>query len=120
MQYKCDVCGKGIKRGLNVSHAKNRTHKVWKPNLKTVRVAFNGSTRKLRLCVKCLRRVKKETYKKTTPFIAADTLAMPQENQIQEKLQVKEEKVSKPKRAKKTTAKATKEKKLTKKSASVE
>ncbi len=120
MQYKCDICGKGIMRGLNVSHAKNRIHKVWKPNLKIVRVAFNGRARKLRLCIKCLRRVKKDTYKKTIPFVAADKIAMTQENQIQENLQIKEEKVIKPKTTKKTTAKTAKEKKLTKKSVSVE
>ena len=56
----CEKCGKGVLRGHNVSHAKNRTKKIWKPNLKTVKIKTGGVTRKMTLCVKCLRRVKKE------------------------------------------------------------
>lgn len=65
---KCAICQKGIMVGHNVSHAKNRTRKVFKPNLHTARVAINGVTRRVKLCTKCLRTVKAETTeaKKTT------------------------------------------------------
>ena len=55
---KCFLCGKGIMVGHNVSHAKNRTRKVFKPNLHSARISVNGTSKKVRLCTKCLREVK--------------------------------------------------------------
>lgn len=57
---KCDNCGKGIMIGHNVSHAKNRTRRIFKPNLHSVRVVVNGVGRRIKLCTKCLRIAKKE------------------------------------------------------------
>ena len=34
---KCAVCGKGPNFGHNVSHANNRTKKVWMPNIQRVK-----------------------------------------------------------------------------------
>lgn len=48
--YKCDLCGKGVMYGHNVSHAKNRTPRLFRPNLHT----YKG----LKYCTKCLRKVK--------------------------------------------------------------
>lgn len=56
---KCANCGKGVMYGHNVSHAKNRTQKIFKPNLHSTRVVIGGTSRKLRLCTKCLRMYKK-------------------------------------------------------------
>jgi large subunit ribosomal protein L28 len=53
--FKCYNCGKGIMVGHNVSHAKNRTRKVFKPNLHSARVVVDGTSMKVRLCTKCLR-----------------------------------------------------------------
>ena len=55
---KCYNCGKGIMVGHNVSHAKNRTRKVFKPNLHSARVVVDGTSMKVRLCTKCLRELK--------------------------------------------------------------
>ena len=56
MAAKCFNCGKGIMYGHNVSHAKNRTRKIFKPNLHTVRLSVAGGTKKtMKLCTKCLR-----------------------------------------------------------------
>jgi len=44
--------------GHNVSHAKNRTRKVFKPNLHGARVVVDGTSMKVRLCTKCLRDLK--------------------------------------------------------------
>jgi large subunit ribosomal protein L28 len=57
---KCDNCGKGIMIGHNVSHAKNRTRRIFKPNLHSSRVVVNGLTKRMRLCTKCLRTAKKK------------------------------------------------------------
>jgi large subunit ribosomal protein L28 len=52
---KCANCGKGIMYGHNVSHAKNRTRKIFKPNLHEVRVLLGTNKKKMKLCTKCLR-----------------------------------------------------------------
>lgn len=44
--------------GHEVSHAKNRTRKVFKPNLHSARVVIDGTSMKIRLCTKCLRELK--------------------------------------------------------------
>ena len=52
---KCFNCGKGIMYGHNVSHAKNRTRKIFKPNLHSAKILVNGVAKRVRLCTKCLR-----------------------------------------------------------------
>lgn len=61
---KCFNCGKGIMVGHNVSHAKNRTRKVFKPNLHAARIIVGGTPMRVRLCTKCLRLVKGTKAKK--------------------------------------------------------
>lgn len=56
--YKCYNCGKGIMVGHEVSHAKNRTRKVFRPNLHGARIIVDGTAMRVRLCTKCLRLVK--------------------------------------------------------------
>jgi large subunit ribosomal protein L28 len=58
MALRCDNCGKGVMYGHNVSHAKNRTRKIFRPNLHSARVVLNGLSKKLKLCTKCLRMAK--------------------------------------------------------------
>ena len=41
--------------GHNVSHAKNRTRKIFKPNLHNARIKMGGITKTMKLCTKCLR-----------------------------------------------------------------
>lgn len=58
MANACDFCGKKRDVGHNVSHAKNRTQRIRKPNLHTHRLQITEGKLKLRLCTKCLRSVK--------------------------------------------------------------
>ena len=60
MGMKCANCGKGVMYGHKVSHAKNRTKRLFKPNLHAARIVTNGIGKRLRLCTKCLRRAKKD------------------------------------------------------------
>lgn len=53
--YKCYNCGKGNMVGHNVSHAKNRTRKIFRPNLHPARIVVDGTSMRVRLCTKCLR-----------------------------------------------------------------
>ena len=50
----CYVCGKGVAFGNNVSHANNRTRRVWKPNLQVARILVDGRITKIKVCTRCL------------------------------------------------------------------
>ena len=41
--------------GNHVSHANNRTKRVFKPNLRRVRALVNGSPKRMRVCTKCIK-----------------------------------------------------------------
>ncbi len=58
MANACDLCGKKRNVGHNVSHAKNRTQRIRKPNLHSHKMQMGESKLRLRLCTKCLRSVK--------------------------------------------------------------
>jgi large subunit ribosomal protein L28 len=55
MAQVCDVCGKHRSVGNNVSHANNKSKRVWRPNLQRVRAAVNGGVQRLLVCTRCLR-----------------------------------------------------------------
>lgn len=55
MASVCEICGKGPMSGCNVSHANNKTKKVFKPNLQKVRAIDNGSVRNVKACTRCIR-----------------------------------------------------------------
>jgi large subunit ribosomal protein L28 len=51
---RCYSCGKGVSFGNNVSHANNKTRRVWKPNLQVVRTLVDGKVTKVKVCTSCL------------------------------------------------------------------
>lgn len=55
MAKVCDICGKKPTTGNNVSHANNKTKKVWYPNLQKVKAAQNGGVRAMKVCTRCIR-----------------------------------------------------------------
>ncbi|HLF86919.1 MAG TPA: 50S ribosomal protein L28 [Nitrospiria bacterium] len=55
MSRVCEVCGKGHRVGNNVSHANNRTKRLFQPNLQPISVSENGSLRRMRVCTRCIR-----------------------------------------------------------------
>ena len=52
---KCAICGKGPSFGHNVSHANNKTRKVWRPNIQRVKAVLNGTVRHLHVCTQCIK-----------------------------------------------------------------
>jgi len=56
---KCDICGKGIHFGQNVSHSKKATKHHWKPNVQKVTITKDGVTKHMNICAKCLRTLSK-------------------------------------------------------------
>ena len=56
----CQICGKGLMNGNNVSHSVRRTHRRWAPNTQRVRVVVEGSVCHMNVCTRCLRSGKVE------------------------------------------------------------
>ena len=55
MARVCDICGKHVQHGQNVSHAHNVTKRRWEVNLQEVRAVVAGRPKRLRVCTRCLR-----------------------------------------------------------------
>ena len=56
---KCDICGKGVQFGHNVSHSKKTTNRQWKPNIQKVTITKDGVARRMKVCAKCLKALSK-------------------------------------------------------------
>ncbi len=52
---KCEICGKGVTFGLNVSHSNRKTNRMWKPNIRKVKANDNGTVKTVSVCSRCLR-----------------------------------------------------------------
>ncbi len=52
---KCEICGKSVQFGNNVSHSNKRSLKIWKPNIKRLRVMENGRVLRKYVCTRCIR-----------------------------------------------------------------
>ncbi len=55
MSRRCEVCGKGVMFGHNVSHANNTTNRRWLPNLQKIRAIKNGVVKRVNVCTRCIR-----------------------------------------------------------------
>ncbi len=51
---RCWTCNKGVAHGNSVSHANNKTRRVWKPNLQVMRVEHEGAIIKVKVCTRCM------------------------------------------------------------------
>jgi large subunit ribosomal protein L28 len=56
MARVCDICGKGKQIGNNVSHANNKTKREWRPNLQTVHIVKEGTSKRARVCTRCIKK----------------------------------------------------------------
>lgn len=85
---KCELCGKGRQFGIDQKHRRGvaggqwkkkapRTRKIFHPNLHTAWVKFDNGKIKMRLCTKCLRKLKKEQK-----LEAAKTEVIPEESLV--------------------------------------
>ena len=55
MAQYCEVCGKGVMSGNNVSHSNRHTKPAWKPNVQSVRAVVDGEVKRVNVCTRCLR-----------------------------------------------------------------
>lgn len=61
MARVCEVCGKGASTGNNVSHANNKTKRLWQVNLQKVKVETEHGIQSVKVCTQCIKsgRIKK-------------------------------------------------------------
>ena len=52
---KCEICGKSVSFGHNVSHSNRKTQRMFKPNIRRIRVVENGTPKTVYVCARCLR-----------------------------------------------------------------
>ena len=59
MARRCELTGKGLLVGNNVSHANNKTKKIFRPNLQTISFASDalGNSYRLKVSMNALRTV---------------------------------------------------------------
>ena len=55
MARVCELCGKRRQTGNRVSHANNKTKRVFQPNLQHVRALIGGRIKRIRACTRCIR-----------------------------------------------------------------
>lgn len=52
---KCDICSKDVIFGLNVSHSNRKTNRMWKPNVRKIKIVDDGTVKSANVCTRCLR-----------------------------------------------------------------
>lgn len=57
MSRICEICGKKPSVGNSVSHANNKTKRVWYPNLQRLRVINpkTGGVKRMKVCTRCIK-----------------------------------------------------------------
>ena len=59
MRHRCEICGKGVSYGHNVSHSKRRTNRRWLPNVQKTSVMVKGVPQRVQACTRCIRTARK-------------------------------------------------------------
>lgn len=55
----CEVCGKKVAFGHNVSFSKKRTNRMFRPNIQKTTVMRAGRLVSIRACTRCIRTLSK-------------------------------------------------------------
>ncbi|MDR0930303.1 MAG: 50S ribosomal protein L28 [Clostridiales bacterium] len=58
---KCDVCGKGVAFGNNVSHSHRRSNRTFKPNIQKMSIFVDNVKLRFNVCTKCMRTLRKNS-----------------------------------------------------------
>lgn len=55
MANRCEVCGKEVMFGKNVSHSHRKSNRRFKVNTQKVKATVNGETKNLTVCTSCIK-----------------------------------------------------------------
>ena len=92
MARRCELTGKTLLVGNNVSHANNKTKRVFRPNLQVISLASDSlkQTYKLKICMSALRTVDKvgglDVYLLKAKDAALSTKALRLKRQVEKKV----------------------------------
>lgn len=104
MANRCENCNKGQEYGHAVSHAKNRTFRLFKPNLQKCPVLIDNRKNSVKLCMSCLKRLKKDgRIGKFFKYTFRTKSEKPPKVEKAKKIILKEEKPVKAEKTKKTS-----------------
>jgi len=93
MARRCELTGKTLLVGNNVSHANNKTKRVFRPNLQVISLASDSlkQTYKLKICMSALRTVDKvgglDVYLLKAKDATLSTKALRLKRQVERKLE---------------------------------
>jgi large subunit ribosomal protein L28 len=59
MARTCEICGKHPVSGKSISHAHNVNNRIFYPNLRTIKTMVNGTPKKIKICMRCLKTISK-------------------------------------------------------------
>ena len=57
---KCEICGKAVHFGNNVSHSHRKTNRIWHANVHKIKCLVNGSPKRINVCTGCMKSGKVE------------------------------------------------------------
>ncbi len=60
MKGRCEICGKGVAFGHNVSHSNRKTNRTWRPNIQKAVLLLGGQPQKVQACTRCIRTNRKQ------------------------------------------------------------
>lgn len=69
---RCEISGKGMTFGHQVSHSHRCTNRVWKPNLQPVIMTVDGKSLKIKVCTKVLKTLKSANEVETKKILKAN------------------------------------------------
>lgn len=56
---KCEICDKSMQTGHKISitrsHVSRRANKMWKANIKKIKINDNGTIKTIHICTRCMR-----------------------------------------------------------------
>ena len=56
---KCEICGKTLSFGHNVSFSKKRTNRTFRPNIQKTQIEVKGQMKTVNACTRCIRTLSK-------------------------------------------------------------
>ena len=59
MAGTCELCGKHVQFGHNVSFSKKRTNRTFYPNIQKTTVTVDGKSRSMAVCTSCIKTMSK-------------------------------------------------------------
>ncbi len=83
---RCYHCGKGVLYGRSHTHHRGvaggrwkkrapKTRRIFQPNLQPTNIIIEGRTKRVKLCMKCLKRIRKDLSEGKKPFLQLAAMA---------------------------------------------